>query len=150
MSLALSTLLTAIAVASASAVASSDSVHATAGPRAGSPDTHFRVSFTAPASSGVSRSTSRRYEVSANGPSGHGCTSTASAPLGPVHAGQRVHVRLAPAGPSHEWCPGAFTGRVDETITPVCGFRELCPAYVAVVTVGRFAFRVRGLAAARG
>jgi hypothetical protein len=43
-----------------------------------------------------------------------------------------------------------FAGRVEETITPVCGFREVCPAYVAVVTVGRFAFRVRGLAGARG
>ncbi len=57
---------------------------------------------------------------------------------------------LAAPGPTDEWCVGTFAGRVDETITPVCGFRELCPAHVAVVPLGRFAFRVRGPADARG
>jgi hypothetical protein len=59
-------------------------------------------------------------------------------------------VVLAAPGPTDEWCVGAFAGRVTEAITPVCGFRELCPAHVAVVQLGRFAFRVRGPADARG
>ncbi len=144
------TLCAATVLISASASASSNGIHATVKPTTGSPRTRFHVSFTAPESSGVSGSTWRDDEVSAAGPARRGCDWTASAPAGSVHAGERVHVALAPAGPVREWCEGTFSGSVDETLTPVCGFREVCPAYVAVVTLGRFSFRVQGLAAARG
>jgi hypothetical protein len=43
-----------------------------------------------------------------------------------------------------------FAGRIDETTTPACGVRDVCPAYVVVETVGRFGFRVRDQAVARG
>lgn len=148
--LALGAVSAAIAVSATSAAADSDTVRVSLKPATGSPHTHFRVAFKAPASTGPSGSTVRGYEVSATGSSGVGCASTASAAVDSARAGQRVHVTLTVDGSTRGWCAGTFDGRVDETITPACGFRELCPDYFAVMTIGRFTFRVRGPSPDRG
>ena len=139
--LALGAVSAAIAVSSASAFGDADTVRVTVRPASGSPRTHFRIGFRAPASTGPSGSTVRGYEVSATGPSGTGCASYASTAVDSARAGEKVHVTLSPTA-SSGWCEGTFTGRVDETVTPACGFRQLCPDYVAAMTIGRFTFSV--------
>ena len=147
--LALGAVSAAVAVSAANAFGDSDTVHVTVRPATGSPRSHFRVAFRAPASTGPSGSTVRGYEVSATGPSGSGCAAYASTAVNSARAGERVHVTLSPTA-SSGWCEGTFTGRVDETITPACGFRELCPDYVAAMTIGRFTFSVADRSPTRG
>ena len=148
-SLALGAVVAAVGASAAVAVADSDTVHVTVRPAVGAPHTHFRVGFRVPDSTGPSGSTVRSYEVSAAGPAGPDCASSASASVGSAQAGERVHATLTP-GSEASWCAGAFSGRVEETITPVCGYRQLCPAYIATRTIGRFTFRVGSGVADRG
>jgi hypothetical protein len=131
------------------AAASSESVHITVKPSSGPPTTHFRVSFKAPASSEPS-STSSRYQLRVSGPTRKGCESSVTHPLSSVHAGQQVHVTLAPGAPAHVWCQGKFSGQLQEIVVPVCSPARACPQFIAIVTVGSFSFRVKSRAAARG
>jgi hypothetical protein len=57
---------------------------------------------------------------------------------------------LAPERGAGIWCTGRFSGRLEETITPVCGVRKLCPDFIAVLTLGTFTFRVENATSARG
>ena len=112
-------------------------------PAIGSRSTRFTVSFRAPQQTASTRTGGSRYELSASGRSGRGCASNASTVLGPTRKGELVEVRLAPPAPSHLWCPRRYSGRLIEILTPECGPRELCPAFIAMMDVGEFSFRVR-------
>ena len=133
----LGAVLGAVTVASAAG-----SSHTTVRPAVGTPASRFVVRFTAPAPSGRSSSMVRGYWVTTSGPSHHGCDSADTQAARAQRAGQRVRVTLAAPGPARRWCRGAFTGTVHETIAPECRAGMMCPMYIAVRVLGRFAFRV--------
>ncbi len=125
----------------ASSASSSGSLHVTVKPGVGTARTHFAVGFR-PQASGTTGSTYSRYAVEASGRSGKGCSSSAVAVAPSSPAGQLVRVTLRPGNPSGKWCRGSYAGRVEETIRPVCSFGKACPLFIAVLTVGKFSFRV--------
>ena len=143
-------LLGGLAVAAAFATGVSSGLRLTIKPAVGTPGTRFLIGFTAPASSGRSGSTWRRYEVYANGTRRRDCVWSAAVSVGSARAAQRVRVRLTPTGTARVWCTGRFAGRLEETITPSCPFREVCPAYIATIALEEFSFRVRGRSGTRG
>ncbi len=127
----------------------SGDVQVTVRPKVGSERTQFVVSFTAQRTryTGSSRS---GYQVIVAGRSGRGCRSSEDVLVPATWQGQRVSVTLTPGGPPSGWCKGAYAGRVEETVRPACGFRQLCPLarpaapmFIAVTIVGRFSFRVQ-------
>ena len=110
-------------------------------PRVGTPDTSFRVGFTAPASTGSGAGRRRADFVTARGShAGRGCRYLAGVGAGAVRAGRRVSVVLVP-GP--RWCPGSFSGRVEMSTRPVCRPGMMCPQFIAVLPIGSFSFVVR-------
>jgi hypothetical protein len=110
-------------------------------PQAGTKHSTFIVGFKAPASTSGS-STTHSYSVSVAKASGSGCVSSASKQIDSATAGQRVQARLSP-GASKAWCRGSYDGVVRETTRPRCGYRELCPQFIAVSNLGTFRFRVK-------
>jgi hypothetical protein len=133
----------------ASGASSTGSIRVTVRPTAGSQKTHFVVRFTAQQTGYVGSSWSG-YQVVVSAASSRGCTSSDYATVPPTHQGQHVRVTLTPSGPSHTWCKGSYSGRLEETIRPACGYRVVCPlardaqpVFIAPKTVGRFSFRVR-------
>jgi hypothetical protein len=129
--------------AGAAAASGGSSVRVGVKPAIGSPATRFTVSFRAPQQTGATWTGGPRYELSATGPSGRRCASRSSTGIGPTHKGQRVQLRLVPSAPAGVWCRGRYSGRLTEILTPECPPRELCPAFIAVMDVGKFSFRVR-------
>jgi hypothetical protein len=124
------------------AVAASSTVPVSVHPRWGGTMGRFTVVFRAPDSSGAQGSSTRSFHVTAarrGGTTGH-CTASQTVALAQVQKGQRVRVVLAPRG---RWCQGRFAGRVWETVTPACHPGQLCPLFIAEMTVGRFSFRVK-------
>jgi hypothetical protein len=124
-------------------------VHLTVRPAVGSQRTHFAVSFIAQRT-GYVPSRLGGYRVVASGPASRGCASAAEVKVSPTSQNQHVRVILRPGGTSHAWCRGEYAGRLEETFRPTCGLREMCPlarasdpAFVRVLTVGRFSFRIR-------
>jgi hypothetical protein len=111
-------------------------------PSAGSPMTHFAVSFRAvQASDGMVRVT---YRIGAAiPPQRHaGCQAGVGATVGPKKAGSTARLVLAPNRPGG-WCLGTFRGRIWELITIVCPAGRACPDIVpAPRLVGTFTFRV--------
>jgi hypothetical protein len=114
--------------------------HITVRPAAGTRQTRFVVRFTAERTGRVD-STEKHYEVGATGGTA-GCSSGQGDALAATRQGQRVRVVLTPPGPAG-WCKGRYAGRVRELIRPVCGYRNPCPLFIAVRTVGKFTFLVR-------
>jgi hypothetical protein len=142
--LAVLTVATAIAVAPAAlAVIGPSSVRVTVKPSSGVGHTRFAVSFRANQQTGTTRSGISHYQLSAGGRSGRRCASSVSAIVPDSRKGQRVLVTLAPPGPFRVWCKGRYAGTLEESYRPVCPEGKLCPMYIAVSVVGRFAFRVR-------
>lgn len=133
--------IAALLAASASSAARS---RITMKPSTGRAHTHFVISFTAPQRTTGGIGMLRSYEISAQGPTRHGCQSSAFATVGAKRNGARVSAKLIPTGRS-PWCAGAFHGRIVETTRPLCGPpARLCPLYLAVVrTIGKFTFHVR-------
>jgi len=121
--------------------AAAASVQITVKPETGSTHTKFVVSFIAPESTSTA-STNRSYEVSASRSPRKGCLSSVLQPVDSAIAGKRVRVTLAP-GSSRSWCAGPYKGVVKETVRPNCSAGTVCPQYIAILTVGTFAFRVR-------
>jgi hypothetical protein len=121
-------------------------------PATGTPSSTFTVVFRAPAASGRSGSFGmlRRYELSASGPAGaSGCVDSLSLAPTATRAGQWLHVKLRPAARRAGWCPGEWSGAVNEVALPACGpvvaraGSVLCPQYIELVDrIGRFAFSV--------
>jgi hypothetical protein len=142
--LAVLTVATAIAAAPAAlgGIAPS-SVRVTVKPSSGVGHTRFALSFRAPDQTGTTRAGIRHYQLSAGGRSGTRCGSSVSAIVPDSRKGQRVRVTLAPPGPFRVWCKGRYAGTLEESYRPVCPEGKLCPMYVAMSVVGRFAFRVR-------
>lgn len=118
------------------------SPHITVTPSYGSSHTQFVVRFRAPLSTDGGDSRFEHYAVAASGPSERGCVSNTGTVVPPVAKGQLVTVRLDPGGQFHAWCRGAYHGTVTRTVRPACGFREICPMFIAVLPVGKFEFRV--------
>jgi hypothetical protein len=139
-----------VALTAAAAAASSDPARVSVKPPVGSPLATFTVTFNAPTATGREGSTLRGYQVYVSGPADRRCASSITVPIGEVGAGQEARAKLAPPDPYDVWCAGRYAGRVEETKTPVCAFRESCPADTHVQTIGRFSFRVRGDAGTRG
>jgi hypothetical protein len=108
-------------------------------PEGGSPRTGFAVTFGAPASSGRVMG---RYDVTASTRPRSGCVSRTSASAPASGRGSRVRVMLNPSGISH-WCPGTYRGEVQEVTGPSCPPRELCPDYIAIVTIDTLTFEVK-------
>ena len=121
-------------------------VHVSVRPAVGSQKAEFFVSSIAQRTGFVPSSLSG-YRVVASGRAARGCVSGVAVAVPATWQGERVRVGLRT--PSR-WCPGTYAGRLELVIRPSCGFRELCPlarqlepAFIAVLTVGRFGFRVR-------
>lgn len=108
-------------------------------PASGSPGTTFTVSFTVPPTVAAGRV--RGLWVSANGPAGGGCASTALATPASAPPGARTSAALAPRG-GMGWCPGEYSGRVVATLAPDCKPGAVCPMVLVALPVGRFSFRV--------
>lgn len=119
------------------AAASSASIQVT--PRQGTARTDFVVRFKAQQATG---GTTSRYDVHASGPSGRRCASSITVSLAPPRTGQTLSVTLKPPGRSHVWCRGSYAGTVNDMVRPRCSGPELCPQYIALITVGGFKFRV--------
>jgi hypothetical protein len=136
--------LAGLATAAVALGASNGSVKLGVRPRAGTARTRFEVRFTAPQQTGTVGSTRRQYTIAVSATSGKRCTTEESIALPATRAGQRVKIGLMPQKPSGVWCDGEYAGRLDETIRPNCGPREICPDYIVMLTVGHFSFRVSG------
>jgi hypothetical protein len=109
-------------------------------PRTGSARTRFAVSFRAELS--TERSFHTLYRVTASGPAGDTCQSSAGVAASATRAGRTVHVVLAPSG-SRRWCVGTYHGRLWDVITVPCPLGKVCPAIVPrPQMVGKFTFRV--------
>lgn len=130
--------------------ATSGSVKLTVSPKTGTSRTRFEVSFTAPRETGGSGLTAGRYTITVSARSARGCTSSRAVAVPATHSGEHVHVTIAPQQPSRVWCAGSYAGVLNETIRPVCTFREICPDFIIIRTAGRFSFRVSGSTAVNG
>jgi hypothetical protein len=110
-------------------------------PAAGTPHTIFRLTFRAPEPTGSASGLERSIVLSASrrGTS-RGCVGQIERNPTASHAGQLVHVALAPHG---KWCIGRFTGDVDETGRPICKPTTPCPQFIELTPIGRFSFVVR-------
>jgi hypothetical protein len=111
-------------------------------PSSGTPRSVFTVSFLVPLQSGAVGATRRNYQVSAQSVSDltpTSCAATFSTTAAVSSAGVRVSVHLHP---SHNWCLGTYTGRVSETVTPVCAPTQPCPQYMMLHEIGSFTFLV--------
>jgi hypothetical protein len=124
----------ALLLVAPAALAASD-VRERVSPRTGSPDTVFRVGFTAPAD--------RSYHVELRLGRGTGCTHSASAFVERARKGRRVRLALPPPDP---WCLGRGRGTIYEHSPVVaCNPPDPCPAEPSYVRpIARFAFRVSG------
>ena len=113
-------------------------------PTAGGPGAAFRVSFTAPATTGVHGRTRVFDEVSVQTlVTPTNCVGSASVPVLDVRRGQHVQVRLDPRLLGGRWCRGTYRGQVLALQTLVCPHGAFCPTYVKVLGVlGRFSFTV--------
>ena len=117
-------------------------------PTAGGPGTAFRVSFTAPATTGIHGRTRVFDEVSVQTPATPtNCVGSASVPLLDVRRGQHIQVRLDPKLLGGRWCRGTYRGQVLALQTLVCPPGSFCPTYVKRLAVlGRFSFTVGPIA----
>jgi hypothetical protein len=138
--LAMSGVVAIPAVSDAASAGHAAMVKVAVKPAAGSPSTHFAVSFrAAQASEGFVRNT---YRVNA-GLQGHqGCQASAVATVRPTKAGSIARVVLSPSRAAG-WCAGTFRGQVWDVITIVCPVGRACPDIVpAPRMIGTFTFRV--------
>ena len=109
-------------------------------PAAGSPRTHFAVSFRAALRTGPA--VHNIYRITASVPARPGCQSTAVTQVPPTKAGSTVRVVLSPSRAAG-WCAGTFGGQVWDVISEPCPVGKVCPALLpAPQMVGRFTFRV--------
>jgi hypothetical protein len=114
-------------------------------PKSGEPTTHFAVQFKLTSPIGTSNGQIRTLSVTVEGPN-------AAAPAGCID-NQRLNpsitkagtatVTLTPGSGKARWCPGKFTGTVQETIRPNCQAGQPCPQYIALLPIGSFSFTVR-------
>jgi hypothetical protein len=109
-------------------------------PSSGSPKTRFVVSFQAPQSAGRTGGVVKQYTVGLRG-GGNGCTTSGSTTVKQAAANHRVNVTLNP--PKSGWCPGTYSGQINEVQGPACAKGQACPAFLRLVKrIGRFTFRV--------
>ena len=134
--------LATVAIPAASSAAQSGGVRVSVKPPSGSAHARFVIGFSAAQATGGVGSVHKTYRVTANGPGGAGCQSSASGFAPPSSAGSQVRVALSPSR-SGGWCPGTFKGAVWMVIAIVCPPGEACPALLPrPQMVGRFTFRV--------
>lgn len=109
-------------------------------PSSGSTNTRFVVSFQAPQSAGRTGGVVRRYTVGLRG-GASGCTTSGSSMVKQAAANHRVDVTLNP--PKTGWCPGTYSGQINEVQGPACAKGQACPAFLRLVKrIGSFTFRV--------
>jgi hypothetical protein len=121
-------------------------------PASGNAGTTFTVHFTAPAAAGDGQGQIHAYTLSASARRAtRGCIARVSMAPRPRRAGQAVGVALRPASLGGRWCRTTYSGKVTETIRAACGppigatgmrAAIICPQFVIVRQIGRFAFRV--------
>lgn len=113
-------------------------------PSAGSPRTTFSLRFTAPASSGVTGTFRLGYTLSVTGPGDPGCIGARSLQVASAIKDVPLPISLDPIRLGGTWCPGTYTARVVEVVSPVCTAGMMCPQFVRVVgTVATVKFRVK-------
>ena len=112
-------------------------------PRHGGSTTTFVVGFTAPEAAGHQGVFERSYQIGAGAPQRRGCAWTTGTAVNEAAKGQRVRVRLRPAGGSR-WCPGLYKGTISMEEGPFCQRGQPCPEFATRIrTIGHFHFRVR-------
>jgi hypothetical protein len=111
-------------------------------PSTGYPGAFFHIGFRAPDRTGTTGGEVRYYEISASGPTGDGnCASDVVRDVENTGAHARIRVTLKPGRTG--WCLGTFHGTVTEQERPACPYREACPLYVVLKTIGKFSFTVQ-------
>src|SRR5579862_1291330 len=133
----------AAAAALALAGAAAASVAVRVRPAAGVATTTFTVSFRTPDRTGAHGSLAR-HDVVMAGVAGApaGCVASVSVRAPDGAAGARVGVALAP-GAGRRWCPGRWSGRIEELETPICRRGMACPQFIILRgVIGRFALSV--------
>jgi hypothetical protein len=133
-------------------VAAAKPATALVSPLVGRPTTIFTVAFRSPIRTGVVGNVRLRELLVATSASPRaGCLGGVRAPVPDARRGERVRVRLAPAGLGGRWCPGVYRGRVLELQTAVCPDGSACPTYVRLLgTAARFRLTVRGSGSSPG
>jgi hypothetical protein len=137
--------LAAYASAAAPTIGSDTSAHIRVTPPAGGLQSTFAVSFVAPESSGAVDSTDRIFAVSASKTAAteltpvSACDASFAASAFKTYANTRVSVSFKPNG---SWCVGTYTGRIVETIRPICLPGQACPQYIALRPIGTFKLTV--------
>lgn len=122
-------------------------LHVSVKPATGSTHARFAISFRAAATTGAVAVGRRVYSITARGPSGGGCQSSATVQAPPSKAGTNLRVVLSPRR-SRSWCTGTYHGTVWDIITVRCGPVDACPASLpASSMIGKFTFHVARLAA---
>jgi hypothetical protein len=128
------------AVADAAQPNSTPMLHVSVTPQTGSAHTRFAISFRSAATTGTFGHLHRDYSVTARGPGGGGCQSSATVVAPPSNAGTHVRVMLSPSH-SSGWCDGTFRGTVWDVVTLNCG--NACAAALPPSSmIGKFTFRV--------
>jgi hypothetical protein len=118
-------------------------------PASGHLHTRFTVHFTAPSPSGQSGGQNHAYRLIASPAHRRsGCIDSVSMAPTASSAGEAMAVRLRPRRLGGRWCAERYAGRVTETVEPACQpimqrRTAVCPQYIALITIGRFSFRVR-------
>jgi hypothetical protein len=135
---------TALLAATAWAAAAVPTVAVRVSPPSGLPSTTFTISFRTSDRTGVHGALTRRDELmGAVAPHGSGCVPSfnASAPVGAART--LIRVVMGPARIGGHWCPGHWTGRIEELETPVCKAGQACPQFIILRgVIGHFAFTV--------
>jgi hypothetical protein len=122
----------ALVIAAAGGAQRRPMVKVTVTPSAGTPATHFVVSFRAPAGRG---GLVPSYELHATG-KGADCAESFAAPA----TNKRGRVTATLKGP---WCPATYHGKVIETERPACKAGQACPQFIFLLgRIGRFSFTV--------
>ncbi len=112
----------------------------TVAPGRGTRHTTFTVIYRVPGDE-VGPGLGRRYSIGIVGPPRAGCSSLGRGSGASGSTSARKRFRLKP--PSHGWCVGTYHGRIELVETPICGPAHACPMFIAILTVGRFSFRVK-------
>jgi hypothetical protein len=117
----------------------------TVSPTTGSPTSVIRFAVTPNFGAGEQGTGDISNALSVIGPQKAGCVGVHAQGLSALPSGQTTTVSLGPAQLGGNWCPGAYTARVEILERPKCGGGMMCPQFIRVLAaLGPVSFKISG------
>jgi hypothetical protein len=117
----------------------------TVSPTTGSPTSVIRFAVTPNFGAGAQGTGDISNALSVIGPQKAGCVGVHAQGLSALPSGQTTTVSLGPAQLGGNWCPGAYTARVEILERPKCGGGMMCPQFIRVLAaLGPVSFKISG------